>query len=246
MVLTRFLLILLAVLNLLVLAASLGWLGSAPPSGEPGRLANQLHPEQLRFVTGNAADPVASAATTSTPAAADAPQPAPTAAPTAAAPPAEAPALPPVAAAQPKACLAWQGLSNEEANGLEARLKSAGADIRRTSVEAPSAWWVRMPPQGSREQAERKVKELKARGVTDYFVVQDPGPNQFAISLGLFKTEAAASQQLAQLRTKGVRTAGIAPRMGAQYRIEATASADLIDTFRGDTGSGMHQTECQP
>lgn len=240
MALTRFLFILLAVLNLLVFAAIQGWLGSAPPRGEPERVANQLHPERLRFMNSAPPEPPPT-----TPTGESAPATAP-AMPTAISPNAET-AQSPAATTPPAICLAWHGLGNDDANRLAERLQAAGAEVRRSSIDAPNAWWVRLPPQGGREQAERKLKELKALGVTDYFIVQDPGPNQFAISLGLFKSEAAANQQLAQLRAKGVRTAGIAPRMSAQQRIEAVAAADRLASFRAEAGpTDAHQADCQP
>ena len=45
----RFLIILLLVLNALAFSALRGWLGSAPPAGEPGRIASQLNPERIRL-----------------------------------------------------------------------------------------------------------------------------------------------------------------------------------------------------
>ena len=45
----RFLIIPLLVLNALAFSALRGWLGSAPPAGEPGRIASQLNPERIRL-----------------------------------------------------------------------------------------------------------------------------------------------------------------------------------------------------
>lgn len=216
MAVSRLLFILLLIVNLLVFAAGQGWLGVRPPVGEPERLAHQLHPERIRFAGDTTVPP--------------SPEPA-VAAVAEAAQPAQAeetqnPTPPPA-----QVCVAWSGLAGDEANRLLERLRAAGMDTRRSTTEVPSAWWVRLPPQGGREQAERKLKELRALGVTDFFIVQDAGPNQFAISLGLFKTETAANQQLAQLRAKGVRSAGIATRSTQQHRIEAEAAGDRLAAF---------------
>jgi hypothetical protein len=43
--------------------------------------------------------------------------------------------------------------------------------------------------------------------VSDFFVVQEPGPSQNAISLGLFGTEEAAQSHLGRLKERGVRSA---------------------------------------
>ena len=76
-----------------------------------------------------------------------------------------------------------------------------------------SSYVVYMPPQGSKEGAEKKAAELRALGVRNYFIMSDNTPMRWAISLGVFKTEAAAQNQLAALSKQGVRTAKIAPRM---------------------------------
>lgn len=229
--LTRFLFILLIVLNALAFAAIRGWLGSAPPPGEPERLTNQLHPERIRFA-GDASQP-------------DAPPPveAPATIPTDAPPPVTPTA--PTAALQ-QVCVAWSGLTGDDAGRLVAHLQAAGIVTRHSNTDTPNAWWVRIPPQGGRDQAERKLKELKALGVTDFFVVQDPGPNQFAISLGLFKTETAANQQLAQLRSKGVRSAGVVPRLATQHRVEAEGSSDQLAGLALEARIEAARGACQP
>ncbi len=70
-----------------------------------------------------------------------------------------------------------------------------------------------IPPQGSKEAADRKAGELRALGVTNYFVMADSQTMRWAISLGVFKTEGAAQNQLAALVKQGVHSARVAPRM---------------------------------
>lgn len=148
-----------------------------------------------------------------------APAPAAPAEPTAEAQPPPAVAI----AARPAGiCVAWAGLESDEADALDARLVAAGEKGVRSRVEVPSSWWVRVPPQSSREQAERRVQELRQLGVTDTYIVQDAGPSQFAVSLGLFKTENRARLMLSQLSAKGVRNAGVEARTTSTYRIQAT------------------------
>ncbi len=140
------------------------------------------------------------------------------------APPAETRPPPAVAAVTKPAgvCVAWTGLANNEADALDARLAAAGATGVRSRVEIPSSWWVRVPPQISKEQAERRVQELRQLGVTDTYIVQDAGPSQFAVSLGLFKTENRARLMLSQLSAKGVRNAGVEARTTSTYRVQVT------------------------
>ena len=87
-----------------------------------------------------------------------------------------------------------------------------GAKLSQRRAEEIASYWVFMPPQGSRQAANRKSAELKKLGVEDFFVLQEDPKSRFAISLGIFKTEEAAQARLAELRKKGVRTARVGPR----------------------------------
>jgi hypothetical protein len=69
-----------------------------------------------------------------------------------------------------------------------------------------------MPPQNTRQAANRKSAELKKLGVEDFFIVQEDSKFKFAISLGIFKTEEAAKVRLAELRERGVRSAQVVTR----------------------------------
>ncbi len=98
-----------------------------------------------------------------------------------------------------------------------------------------SSYIVHIPPQGSKEGADKKTAELRALGVTNYFVMSDNPAMRWAISLGVFKTEAAAQTLLAQLQKQGVHSARIAPRM--------SGSKLLAFQFRDISGSTKAQLE---
>ncbi|MCK9259219.1 MAG: SPOR domain-containing protein [Azoarcus sp.] len=230
----RFLFILLVILNALAFGALKGWFGFAPPAGEPERITNQLHPDRIKMLTPTSAPE--DKAATETPAA---PEPAPP--PDVVAPPQEPP---PVAAAL--ICRAWSGLNASDADRLSARLAAAGMTPRQRSVEVPSSWWVRIPPQPNRDAADRQARALRAKGVDDLFIVQEAGPNQFAISLGLFKTEASSRLHLSQLRAKGVRGAGIATRTTIEYRIEVDGEEAQLTPIADDEALTRHLTGCSP
>ena len=120
-----------------------------------------------------------------------------------------------VAAKPSESCLLWSGLIAADADRL-ARLvaeRAPAARLTRRAEETTStAWWVFIPPLPSKADADRKAAELKNIGVTDFFIVQDAGPNRLAVSLGVFATEAAATAHLESLRGKGVRTARSGPK----------------------------------
>lgn len=236
----RFLFLLLIVLNLLALATIRGWLGTPERAhGEPERLSNQLHPELIRLhpATATAAAPSTAAAAKAAP---------PPTVPTPATP-AEAPAAAP--AAQARGCFALSGLTAGQADEIAGASSLPEVSVAHSTTKTPTAWWVRIPPAPSREAAERKMNELRAQGVTDLFIVQDSGPNHYAISLGLFKGENAARQQLAELRAKGVRGAEIATRNGTIHRLEIRGPEETLASLASELATrypAAERGECRP
>lgn len=115
----------------------------------------------------------------------------------------------PLVAGTPAACVEWGLFAGGEIARAEAAIAALGlpaAQLARSVVDA-GGYWVYIPPVKSKAEVERKVGELKALGVADFFVIQDAGPWRNAISLGIFKTDEAAKNRLAELRAKGVRSA---------------------------------------
>jgi hypothetical protein len=83
-----------------------------------------------------------------------------------------------------------------------------------------AGWWVFIPPQASRVEVDRRIAELTALGVTDYFAVEGESSMRNAISLGIFRSEEAAAEFLRGLQARGVRLA----RMGSrEHRVAQTA-----------------------
>jgi len=124
------------------------------------------------------------------------------------------PAPPKAALAFPVACMEWgvfAGPDVARAEAALAKLELPAERIERTVTDA-GGYWVYMPPQKTKADAARKVSELKALGVTEFFLVQDPGQWRNAISLGIFRTEEAAQGYLAKLKERGVRSAIAARR----------------------------------
>lgn len=136
-------------------------------------------------------------------------------------------------AAQPsESCHALTGLEREAAvrlaellTGRDARLK-----IEQRSIEEPKSWWVHVPPQANGAQADKKAAEISKLGIKDFYVVRENGPNQFAISLGLFKSEEGAREYLATLQKKGVKSARSLTRTaeGNRMILEARGSAEQL------------------
>lgn len=183
---------------LLLVAANLALLAwtrlGDPEEGivDPEPMRRQVQPDRIRVVPGpEPAKPAASAAAG-----------------------AAAPVSPAPPAAPAAACLEWGGFALAEAPRAEKALEplALGARLAQHRTEETAGWWAYMPPQGNRAAALKKVAELKALGVEEFFVLQDEGPQRWAISLGVFRTEEAAKSRLDTLRAKGVRSAVIGQR----------------------------------
>jgi hypothetical protein len=167
------------------------------------------------------------------------------------APRAAAPA--PAAAAPSAVCLEWGLFAGPDAARADAEIAALGlppAQLQRVVIDA-GGHWVYMPPLKTRAEVDRKIGELKALGVVDFFVVQEPAQWRNAISLGIFRSEEAASAFLAALRDKGVRSAVSARRENFLKQIawyvrepaEATVSR-LTELQRAFPGSELKAAPC--
>lgn len=120
----------------------------------------------------------------------------------------------PPPAQKPSSCTEWGEFSGSDlvrAQEALAMLK-LGDDLSQRTVEQGHGYWVYIPPLKKRADLERKIEQLKQRGVKDYFVVQEKGQWLNAISLGMFKTQESAQKFLVTLRAKDVRTAKVGER----------------------------------
>ena len=200
----KFILAALVLLNLTLFAWYRGYLEPIWPSGrEPQRLQQQIAPEKIRLL-----DP---APLTST-----APEvPGKPTVTTAVATAVATPAAPlPVLAAAPASCIELGNFSETEAARFETQLGALALNERlsRRTISEASSFMVMIPPLADKEAAERKSGELRRLEVKDFYVVQAEGELRYSISLGIFKTRAAAESHLAELVRKGVRSARVSGR----------------------------------
>lgn len=220
---------------LLLLAANVGvfawmrYLSPADPGIDARPMAREIEPQKLRIVSERelARKPAPPAR----------PKPAP-----------EAPRAPAAIA-----CLEWGSFSPADASRAAKDLDALnlGARLAQFRGEETAGWWVHMPPQGNRANALRKAAELRKLGVQDFFVVQEAGAAQWALSLGVFTTEEAAKAHLAALQGKGVRSAVITPRetrvpkVWFQVReVDAALQARLAEMAKAFEGATLH--DCAP
>lgn len=193
-------------INALLFAFGRGYLGNARPSErEPQRIAAQLNTDKLTLL----APGVASAAKPAPVPAAPQPEPEPE----------------PAAAAAPAlvACTEIGGVGEREARRLDKLLAplELGDKLKKEelAVQEISSHMVMIPPLGSKEAADKKASELKELGVSNYFIMNDSSNAKWAISLGVFKSEAAAQTLLAALKKQGVSGARIVGRPSSATRL---------------------------
>ncbi|WP_342119865.1 SPOR domain-containing protein [Pseudoduganella sp. OTU4001] len=194
---------LLVAANAALFAYGKGYLGQfSGNEHEPARLQKQQNVDKLQLINASKAEAAAAAI----------------------APP------PPVPRDEPAAiaCLEAGNFLLAEARKFEDRLAPLELGDRQQRRNLPgqevSSYIVHIPPQGSRAAAEKKADELRNLGVNNFFVLNDSSPLRWGISLGVFRTEAAAQAQLAALNKQGVQSARVAPRY--------TGSKQLIYQFR--------------
>lgn len=229
----KIVLVVLVVINAALAALISGYLDAWIPSGhEPQRLKQQISPEKMRLI-GRSAAPVSPAI------------PAQTSAQT------SSQLLTPVAVTAPDAvaCIELGDFSDAEASRLQLAFATLLPSDRlaRRRVSDPSSFMVYIPSQGDKEGADRKSNELRRLGVSDFYVLQNDGELRYGISLGIFKTRAAAESHLAELVKKGVRSGRIAGRGESSTKVAfQLRGLDERAIAAAVKFAGTEQRDCAP
>jgi hypothetical protein len=107
------------------------------------------------------------------------------------------------------ACAEWGPFNDTELVQAKALLEplTLGRTLTTRRVDSRADHWIYIPSKGSKAAAERAVAELKRLNVNESFIIPEPGAWQWAISLGAYKTRAAADARFDDVRAKGIRTA---------------------------------------
>lgn len=133
-------------------------------------------------------------------------------------------ATPAVPAKPVPVCLEWGSVAAEDIARAETAVAAFQLGDRLSRRETGDAlYWVYFRALKSKAEADKKAVEVRARGVSDLSVIQDD--NEWLVSLGAFKTEDAANSYLAQLKTKGVRSAIVGLR-GARSVVFVVSAPD--------------------
>ena len=233
--LTRFLIVVLAILNV---GVALWWLlprTAAPVPAEPAETGVAT----LELVAGDpASTPVATA-------------------PKAAVPP------PPVAVAKETtaAPAATEATASERCVSLgpfadkaqaEAAVATLGADLLRSHLrEVPpksaASYRVILPPAATREDAKAMTKRLTEAGISDFFIMGQ-GEEANAIALGQYRNREGAERRMAALAAAGfpVRIVGNGVEAGASWWLDVAHAATVAaDDLHRRSGAAQRQAlEC--
>lgn len=147
-------------------------------------------------------------------------------------------------------CVEWGSFADTELAQaliwLSARFPQLTVNTRRG--EEAQSWMVRIPPLRNAAAAQARATALRQQGIEEIFVFQDPGPNQHALSLGLFRSEDAARRFMESLNTKRVAGAQIVARSNVRTWLTLRPiSAPVRDGLEAGRASFPTHTlrECQ-
>ena len=149
-------------------------------------------------------------------------------------------------------CLRLAEVVVDDAARLEKALSEQFPEFKvvRTALKEVSAsYWVYIPPLANKKEADAKAAELKKLQIQEYFVIQESGPNNHAISLGLFSTRDAAENYLETLKGKKVKSARITERNAkpATVSLEVSGPKTRFDALRqviADMSVGRSPSAC--
>src|SRR5678815_1431939 len=91
-------------------------------------------------------------------------------------------------------CAEWGPFSDADRTRALADLEALdlGRLLSQRRVDVDNTYWISSGPFATRSAAETRLAELRTQGATDV-AIADAGRGQYAVSLGVFRTEQAAN-----------------------------------------------------
>ncbi|HWI15288.1 MAG TPA: SPOR domain-containing protein, partial [Burkholderiales bacterium] len=144
------------------------------------------------------------------------------------------------------------GADVARADAALASLEMPGVIVQRAVADS-GGYWVYLPPMKSKAEVDKRIAALRARGVKDFYVVQDAGQWRNAISLGIFKSEETARNMAAKLKDSGVQGVALERRENMLKQIayfirepHPAAVARLAEIAREFPGTDVKAVPCPP
>jgi len=150
-------------------------------------------------------------------------------------------------------CYRWGVLEAEDIERAQKILLSTNLPNKMTQHQVMQAngYWVYIGPLKSREEVKLNASLLKSLGIADFYVLTDTGLWRNTISLGVYKTEAAAQSYLARLNAKSVPQVKMAAREHAVNEasfelgpVAPTALGKLESLRKNFPESHLHEISC--
>jgi hypothetical protein len=151
------------------------------------------------------------------------------------------------------ACLEWGPFGAADLRAAQSAVDALqpAMPVTQRDVQTVVGFWVYIPPLETRTEVDRKIAELRKLGIEEYYAVESQGPMRNAISLGIFKTEEAASAYLERVREKGVRSARAGSRehrvtqtMLLMHEPDIALTAKLADLKQQFPGTELKALQC--
>lgn len=111
-------------------------------------------------------------------------------------------------------CVEWGEFSGPYLDRAKKELENMklGGRLTQRTVLYETGYRVYIPPLTNKTAIRKKIEEIKASGLEEYYVLKNQGKFSNAISLGMFKSEESAKHFLTFVREKGFHTAKIGER----------------------------------
>lgn len=155
--------------------------------------------------------------------------------------------------AAPQVCLEWGSFANAELEQARQALGklNLGDKVAVRDMGEHVTYWVLIPPLKSKEDAEKKMAQVKALGVEDVALMPERDKWHNAVSLGVFSSTEAANKYLDEIRKKGVRSAKVETRgKDAKQSLfvkdaSEAVSAELVKIKLDFPGSELKAVPCE-
>ena len=155
----------------------------------------------------------------------------------------------PSAVAPKLRCLEWSGFTPEAIEQARQALNKFALGDKLTQPQVDE-YWLYIPPQKSKKDAEKKLEELAGLGIVDGQLIEDVVKWRWAISFGAYPSEDLAIVRLNQIKEKGVKSAKILKRDApgnALHILQADEKlvAELNKLKSAYAGAELKEIECK-
>lgn len=111
-------------------------------------------------------------------------------------------------------CAEWGPLSDADRARALAAIEplDLGRLVTQKKVEVVANYWLYLPPAANKPAADKRIEELRAKGIRDASVV-DSGPQRLAIALGAYRSAELAQAQANALQARGIANVKVGERV---------------------------------